>query len=405
MRHRQELPMNPNIAQLHRVAAQGRRRIIGLMSGTSLDGLDVALCDIEGAGPTTRLTLEAFRTVPYDDRLRADVRRLFAQEQVDLRFLARFNGTLARLQSGMILDCLAQWGVSPADVDLIASHGQTVMHAPAAPGSTGAPATLQIGDGDHMAVLTGITTVSDFRQKHVAAGGEGAPLAVYGDALLFQSPAEPRILLNMGGIANFTALPQPGSGLPVVVTDTGPGNTLLDALARVHLPNLGYDRDARLGRAGQMLPALLAALKDHPFFAAPLPKTTGPELFNLDYVTAAQARSGTCNAGPADLMATLTRFSAETIADEVLRHPLGKTAPLFISGGGVHNPLLMGLLGDLLVRPIARTDSLGIPADAKEAVLFAVLANEAIAGDPSALAEALQPGTPTVALGKISFAT
>lgn len=397
--------MNPSIRELHCMAGRDRRCIVGLMSGTSLDGLDVALCEIEGAGVATALALTAFDTVPYDAAFRDDIRRVFARQCVDLRYLARLNRSVAERHGDIILDCLARWRVSPGEVDLIASHGQTVIHAPVgdASGSDSA-ATLQIGDGDHLAVRTGIPTLSDFRQKHIAAGGEGAPLAVYGDALLFRSADEPRILLNLGGIANFTALLRGGAPDQIFVTDTGPGNTMLDALARIHLPELGYDRDAELAGAGTSDPRLLAALKDHPFLRSEGPKTTGPELFNLRYLADAQRRAETVGLSPADLMATLVRFSAETIADAVARHPLGADAPLYASGGGVHNPLLMTELAKCLGRPIALTDALGIPADAKEAVLFAVLANEAVAGDPAQSAVPMARGYPAVAMGKFSFA-
>lgn len=358
-----------------------------------------------GAGAQTCLALSAFATVSYEPSFRDDIRRVFARDRVDLRYLARLNRAVAELHGRMVLDCLEQWGVSPREVDRIASHGQTVIHAPLddTPGK-GAAATLQIGDGDHLAVWTGIPTLSDFRQKHIAAGGEGAPLAVYGDALLFRSTEEPRILLNLGGIANFTALPQKGSRDPVFVTDTGPGNTMLYALARIHLPDLGYDRDAHLARAGTTEPRLLAALKDHPFLRMAAPKTTGPELFNLQYLASAQRQAETGEPSPADLMATLVRFSAETIADEVARHPLGADAPLYASGGGVHNPMLMAALAQCIGRPIARTDAIGIPADAKEAVLFAVLANEAVAGNPAQSAAPMARGYPAMAMGKFSFA-
>lgn len=397
--------MNPNIRALHHMAQRDARRIVGLMSGTSLDGLDVAVCDICSSGETTVLELVAFQTSPYDPVFREEIRRVFARPQVDLAYLTHLNRAVAERHAAIVLDCLSNWQMPISTIDLIASHGQTVMHAPAnvAPLLSGA-ATLQIGDGDHLAVRTGIPTISDFRQKHIAAGGEGAPLAVYGDALLFRSATEPRILLNLGGIANFSALPPLGSSSPVFVTDTGPGNTMLDALARIHRPELGYDRDAELARAGSSEPRLLAALKDDPFFRLPAPKTTGPELFNLDYLAAAQQRAGIDSISPADAMATLVWFSAETIAAEVIRHPLGTDAALYASGGGVHNPLLMDTLRQRLGRPVGLTDAIGIPADAKEAVLFAVLANEAVAGNPGKSMTAMTGDYPAIAMGKLSFA-
>ncbi|OGX90907.1 anhydro-N-acetylmuramic acid kinase [Hymenobacter coccineus] len=402
--------MNAAIARLCQLAQQPSRRIVGLMSGTSLDGLDVALCRLTGHGAATQLALEQFATVPYTDDVRRHIRQVFAREQVSLEYLTLLNPWLGRLHADMVLGCLRTWQVSPADVDLVASHGQTVYHAPAhqhqQPDFTGLNATLQLGDGDHVAQGTGIITVSDFRQKHLAAGGEGAPLATYGDYLLLSSPAEARLLLNLGGIANFTYLPRAGADASAAFsTDTGPGNTLLDATIRAHRPELQYDEDGRLALAGRVHPGLLGVLLDHPFFAAALPKTTGPELFGPAYLAAAQAQSGTAALGLEDLLATLVELSAAGVARSV-RQVFGPGGPLpavYTSGGGAHNPALLGALRRHLPgATFASTDALGVPPDAKEAILFAVLANEAVAGQPVALGAGRQR-VPAVTMGKISW--
>ena len=392
------------------MAQQPSRRIIGLMSGTSLDGLDVAPCRLAGHGPATQLTLEHFATVPYDDDTRRRIRQVFAREQVSLEYLALLNPWLARLHARLVLACLREWQVPPAEVDLLASHGQTIYHAPhhqhQQPDFAGQSATLQLGDGDHLAVETGIITLSDFRQKHVAAGGEGAPLAAYGDFLLLSSPHEPRLLLNLGGIANFTYLPPAGTDASAVFsTDTGPGNTLLDALVRRYRPSMQYDEGGRLALAGQPHQGLLAALLAHPFFAAPLTKTTGPELFGPAYLAAAQADSDTERLRLEDLLATLVELSAQGVARAVRQAFAAGTPvpPLYLSGGGAHNPALVAALQRQL--PGARlgtTAALGVPPDAKEAILFAVLANEAVAGQPVALGAGRQR-VPAVRLGKVSW--
>ena len=396
--------MNPQIRHLFTIAQKTERRIIGLMSGTSLDGLDVALCRISGNGPDTKVTLEHFATVPYTDDLKADIRRIFAKDQIDFEHLCLLNPYIGRLHGQMILDCLQAWGISPTAIDAVASHGQTVYHAPKSQHQQEKfpNATLQIGDGDHVAAITGIITFSDFRQKHVAHGGEGAPLAVYGDYFMFSDPNENRILLNMGGIANFTYLPADGDAGKVFTTDTGPGNTLLDAYARLFL-NKPYDEDGRLARQGQVNNALLQALKTNHFFEAPFPKTTGPEVFNTEYVRKARERSQTGQLSNADLMATLVRFSAETIVDAVSRVKMvGKTYRVYMSGGGVHNPVLTSMLQALLPDcTFGRTDELGINGDAKEAVLFAVLANECLAGGNTNFGD--REGIPSVTMGKVSF--
>lgn len=401
--------MNSHLARLHRIASQSSRHIIGLMSGTSLDGLDVALCRLTGHGPGTKLELEQFQTVPYNEDTKTRIRQVFAREQVSLEYLTLLNAWLGQLHAKAVLACLRDWQLNPDEVDLIASHGQTIYHAPQHQHQHpdfALNATLQLGDGDHVAVGTGIITLSDFRQKHVAAGGEGAPLAAYGDFLLLSSPTEERLLLNLGGIANFTYLPRAGGDATTAFsTDTGPGNTLLDATVRAHRPSLAYDEDGRLALAGHMHPGLLAALLDHPFFAAPLPKTTGPELFGAAYLAAAQQRSATTELGLEDTLATLAELSAVGVARAVQAAFTTQPAPtaVYASGGGAHNPALMAaLVRHLPTANFASTDALGVPGDAKEAILFAVLANEAVAGQPVAIGAGRQR-VPAVGMGKISF--
>ena len=395
--------MNRNLSKLVRMSGKRTRIIVGLMSGTSMDGLDVALCAVSGAGLKTKIKLLQFVTVPYSPETRSDLAAVFAKRQVDFQQLCLLNPRLARLHAEIILSCLKKWKVPATRVDLIASHGQTVFHAPAfqhpeVPGN----ATLQIGDGDHLAVATGIITISDFRQKHIAKGGEGAPLAVYGDYLLLTHPRENRILLNVGGIGNFTFLPAGRDASKVFVTDTGPGNTLLDQMVRKQMPGMYFDRDSAISRKGTIHGGLLQALKSHSFFQLPLPRTTGPELFNLEYVQAAQQKSGTSDLPFADVMSTLTRFTSETIVDAI-RKVVGKRKfEIYVSGGGRHNPLMVEQIQFLLNGPVVRsTDELGIPGDAKEAMLFAVLANETIAG--KAIPFGKRSGIPGVTMGKISF--
>lgn len=398
--------MNPQLQRLYAIAQQPERRIVGLMSGTSLDGLDVALCRIAGSGGATRVTLEQFTTVPYDDDLKASIRAVFAKQQIDFEHLTLLNEQLGRLHGRWVADCLRTWRISPNDVDLVASHGQTVYHAPQKQhGRPGYPnATLQIGDGDHVAAESGIITLSDFRQRHIAHGGEGAPLAVYGDYFVFSKAGEDRILLNMGGIANFTYLPGSLNAGVVFTTDTGPGNTLLDAYAR-QFTGQPYDADGQMAARGTVSQPLLRALLDHPFFEQPFPKTTGPEVFNRLYVEAAQQRSQTTDLAPDHLMATLTRFSAESIAQAIgqtLRREGSARPHIYLSGGGAHNPVLTQTIARLLSGCIfAKTDALGIPGDAKEAVLFAVLANEALTGGTVSFGN--RPEVPGVSMGKISF--
>ncbi|RYZ18746.1 MAG: anhydro-N-acetylmuramic acid kinase [Chitinophagaceae bacterium] len=290
------------------------------------------------------------------------------------------------------------------DIDLIASHGQTVYHAPySLHGITKfGNGTMQIGDGDHLAMGTGIITVSDFRQKHVAAGGEGAPLAAYGDYLLFSQSQSDVVLLNIGGISNFTFLPKNKSG-KMFSTDIGPGNGLMDRFIQENYPGKRYDDGAALAKQGEVCEPFLKALFQHSFLQQPLPKSTGPELFNAAYITEALERISIPRPSDADIMATLNRFTGLTI-ERALREALGdQPFKLYISGGGTHNPVLM----DYLQRNVKNasfhsTEEKGINPDAKEAVLFAILANEAVAGDFSTIPGGVN-NFPPVSMGKISF--
>ncbi|NOT73778.1 MAG: anhydro-N-acetylmuramic acid kinase [Cyclobacteriaceae bacterium] len=395
--------MNSSISRLSQSARKKSRLIIGLMSGTSMDGLDVALCQLTGHGTSTKLVLKKFETVSYSPEIKDRISEVFAKKQVNFVKLSNLNPWIGRLHGKMVLDCLKKWKISTNKIDAIASHGQTVMHAPAfLHPEDPINSTFQIGDGDHIARTTGIITISDFRQKHIAAGGEGAPLAVYGDYLLMADKKENRILLNIGGIANFTCLPAGKNAKNVFVTDTGPGNTLMDQTVRHYYPDRYYDRNAKYALEGKVNMTLLKELKSDSFFDLPLPKTIGPELFNLDYVRQAQERSNTQALSVFDLLATLTRFTAETVC-ECIQKAIGKQEfVVYVSGGGAHNPLLTGWIKKILnLRSLTSTDSLGIDGDAKEAILFAVLANETLAGkriDFGARAK-----VPSVHLGKISF--
>jgi anhydro-N-acetylmuramic acid kinase len=392
--------LNTNLQRLFTSAQKLEKIGIGLMSGTSLDGLDVALCRFKGNGLNTQFELLQFKTLPYTEEFKNEVRQVFSRKTVDLEKLTLLNAYIGNYHAELVLDCLKAWNVAAQDVDYIASHGQTIYHAPQSlhRQANYPNATLQIGDGDHISVKTGILTISDFRQKHIAAGGQGAPLALYGDVILGSKAGENRILLNIGGIANFTYLPADADTLKVMCTDVGPGNTLIDAACKKYFDK-AYDEDSQIAFSGNVNDALLKALFDNAFFKEALPKTTGPELFNLDYLERAQQTSNTNNLIPADIIATLSAFSAQAIADAILSCSSTKNLKLFVSGGGAHNPFIIQYLQRLLPRVvIANTNELGIQPDAKEAILFALLGNEALCGQPIKIGN-----NPQVLMGKFSF--
>ncbi len=397
--------MNRNIEKLAQIAAKPSRVIIGLMSGTSLDGLDVAMCKMEGSGLQTTLTLQNFATIAYDEDFRQEVRSVFSRETVNLQKVCLLNEWIATIHAKMINECLEQWKINAANVDLIASHGQTIYHAPRSLHGLDkfGNGTLQIGDGDHLAVGTGIITLSDFRQKHLAAGGEGAPLAAYGDYILFSDTSTNVILLNIGGIANFTYLPKNAEAGKMFSSDIGPGNTMMDVFIQEHFPGKLYDEDGRLGKQGIVNEALLEALFQHDFLQQPLPKTTGPELFNASYLSEALNRARVATLSHADVMATLNRFTGMTIAKALNDINGIEGCKIFVSGGGMHNPLLMDYLKQQVkCAGFHSTAEKDINPDAKEAVLFAVLANEAVAGNPSLIPASLK-NFPPVSMGKVSF--
>ena len=397
--------MNTNWKKVFEVVKKSERLIIGLMSGTSLDGLDIALCRISGSGPDTKVEVLEFKTVPYSNEFKADIKAVFSRREADLQLVCLMNEQVALVHAEAILEVIKEWGWEAGDIDAIASHGQTIFHAPASlHGKTEYPnATLQIGDGDHIAVKTGIITISDFRQKHVAAGGEGAPLAVYGDYFLFSKKGENRVMLNIGGIANFTYLPDDNNPLNVFSTDVGPGNTLMDQYVQKHFEGLYFDDEAAIAGTGIVNEKLLAALLRSEFLESGFPKTTGPELFNLQYLESAQIASGTMMLKKEDVMATLCSFSAQVIV-EAIHESFGNKSSIsiYVSGGGLHNPLLMKQLKDgLLNANFYSTADLGVNPDAKEAVLFALLANETLVGEPIDFGG--REGLPSVCMGKISL--
>lgn len=396
--------MNNQIKKLYNISAKNNRLIIGLMSGTSLDGLDIALCRIEGAGFTTKLELIKFETFDYADDFRTYIRKIFAKRQIDQQEFCGINAYVGHVHADLINQALKKWDVSAEEIDLIASHGQTVYHAPqiltkdlSLPNST-----LQIGDADHIAVNTGIITLSDFRQKHIAAGGEGAPLAAYGDYLLFTDTTEHRILLNIGGISNFTFLPNSNSELQAFATDLGPGNTIMNQYVKQHF-DLEMDLDARIASKGNVNQELLAALLSEEFLTLDFPKTTGPELFNLSYLEEKQKSTYTENLTEEDIMATLNAFSAKAITDGILKVSEGlDNVAVYVSGGGLHNPLLMQNIKEGLPKyKVTSIDAIAMNPDAKEACLFAILANETIAGSPDNVRNIKD--SPAICMGKISL--
>jgi anhydro-N-acetylmuramic acid kinase len=361
--------------------AHAEGRFVGLISGTSADGIDAALVRF---GRDGSCELELGRTYRWEPELRARLVELGqggALQSIDE--FGTLDVRVAEAFAGAARQLLAEAEVAAGDVRAIGSHGQTVRHRPAGAAFDGRhPFTLQLGDGNLIAERTGITTVADFRRRDIAAGGHGAPLLPALHAAMLAAPDEDRAVLNLGGIANLTLLPgsAASAGPAVRGFDTGPANALMDAWCERHL-GMPYDADGAFAARGRVDPALLARLLDEPWFALAPPKSTGREQFHLEWL---DARLGGDEA-PADVQATLLELSAATVADALLAHQ-PRTARVLVCGGGVHNPALLGRIAARL--PEAAVESTarhGLDPDFVEAMGFAWLARQTLGGRPGNL--------------------
>ena len=363
--------MNKRFKQIYELSGKPIRRVIGLMSGTSLDGLDIAYCHCSEQG----LEVKEYLTVPYDEKIRSLLVSVQSKEQVPLGSLCILNTKLAHSYAAFIRMALQKWNLGHEDVDFIGSHGQTVFHFP----TKERTATLQIVDGDQLAVASGLPVVSDFRQKHTAVGGEGAPLVSLMDEALFRDANIARMLLNLGGIANLSWLPSINSGFEVVSSDTGPANTLINEAMTLYFGK-EYDKDGEVARQGQVDNEFVKALLCDDFFKKKFPKSTGQEMFNLGYIHH-QMQSLGVNLQPKDLVATLTQFTVESVALAMKKISNNVSFELYVSGGGLYNTMIMeGIRAYFPNSPQRNFDELGIPSDAKEAALIAFLADGMIVG-------------------------
>jgi anhydro-N-acetylmuramic acid kinase len=380
------------------------------MSGTSVDGIDVALVRIAPSitENAAHARLENFVTVPFPVTVRAEVLRIAEGTPVSAGEISQLNFRLGQIFGDAALRACRKFRLAPRRLSVIGSHGQTIFHQGRPDRFLGAAvsSTLQIGEPAVIAAITGVTTVGDFRPADMAVGGQGAPLVPFVDYLLYRDARRGRAVLNIGGIANLTVIPKAAAAREVIAFDTGPGNMVIDALVREFSSNRrSYDAEAQMASRGRLLRSLLDALLAEKYFRQPPPKSAGREQYGRAYVGKILAWGRRHRARPEDLVRTATILTALSIADALHRWILPRTpiSQLLISGGGARNPLILAQLSAALAGvKVVPTDSLGLPGDAKEAFIFALLADETLHGRPANLPSATGARRPAI-LGKICY--
>jgi anhydro-N-acetylmuramic acid kinase len=383
--------------------------VLGIMAGTSADGIDVALASISGAPPNLNARLLDHTSVKFPSALRKEILRVAEQHPTTAGALSQLNFRLGELFADAALAACRKFRIPQKKIALIGSHGQTIFHQGKPVSFLGRPtaSTLQIGEASIIAARTGITTIGDFRPADIALGGQGAPLVPYADYLLYRHPKLGRVSLNLGGIANITVLPPAAKAEQVFAFDTGPANMLIDALvSHFTRGRQRFDENAQLASQGRSIPALLNDLLRDPYLKLAPPKSTGREYYGHAYLKKLFTLGRRHRAKPNDLIRAATIFTALSVVDALNRFVLPKTKihQLIVSGGGAHNPLILAQLSAALpgveVLPSSR---LGVPEDAKEAFAFALLAYETFHQRPANLPSATGARGPAI-LGKISYA-
>ncbi len=387
---------------LSRIVAKRSRLVVGLMSGTSVDCIDAALVSITGSGTSTKFTQLAFVSHLYPKGFREHVLKNSLPGTGSVDTISTLNILIAHFFVDAVKAVARKARIPLAKIDVIGSHGQTVHHLPTPRRLFGKSvrSTLQIGDPSTIAKLTGIVTVGDFRTGDMALGGQGAPLVPYFDFLAFRSAKRNRALLNIGGIANITLLAKNCSIRDVLAFDTGPGNMIIDALMK-KLYRKEFDENGAVASKGRILTDVIRFMLTHPYLKQAPPKSTGREVFGKMFVDEILRR--TRGARKQDIIATATEFTALTIYQQYAQflRKRCRLDELIVSGGGAHNGYIMDALRRYFAPArIMTSDELGISSDSKEAVCFAILANETISGNPSNVPGVTGASSPTI-LGKI----
>jgi len=394
-----------------------KRYVVGLMSGTSVDGIDAALVEISGSPQSPKVHLKAFDNTPFPSSVREKIFRLFDPKTADVESIGYMNFLLGELYADASLAIMKKAGLQPEDVYAIGSHGQTIWHAPVYEAPDGVPVhyTVQIGEGSVIALKTGVPTVSDFRTADMAAGGQGAPLVPFTEYLLYRKQEETVLLQNIGGIGNITVIPAGCGPEKVFAFDTGPGNMIIDAAVCAITGgkencDLGGARAAR----GKVCEEMLQYLQQDPYYTKELPKSTGREYFGVQYTDTIRGMQKELAISDDDLIATVTDLTAWSIADAYERYILpalgGKSSPLaakqlVVGGGGSYNQTLMTFLARRMEAfgvQVCTQEAVGGNSDAKEAVAFALLADRCMHGLCGNLPSVTGAKLPVV-MGKISL--
>ncbi|MCC8434975.1 anhydro-N-acetylmuramic acid kinase [Brevibacillus sp. M2.1A] len=395
--------------------AKNEHVLIGLMSGTSLDGIDAALVEIrtDEQGEIENVTLRDFFYMPYSDDLREWVMNLCSVETARVDQLTAVHYGLSEWYAYAVQQLLQKAGVTTAEVDAVCMHGQTIWHVagrtpfPGPQGMTQVRASLQIGELSTLAERTDIPVVGNFRARDLAADGEGAPLVPYADYILFRHPQKGRLLQNIGGIANVTLLPASAAIDQVVAFDTGPGNMIMDQIVQLMTNGqMRYDEGGKLAANGTVSSVLLEKWLKDPYYQIKPPKSTGREVYGRAFAQELFHDANQIGISQTDLLATVTALTATTIANAYMQFvlPTTKVEEVIVSGGGAHNQTLLSMLQRQLPTgmTVMTAQQFGMPDDAKEAVAFAILGHETLMGRPSNV-PSVTGAKRAVPLGNICF--
>lgn len=394
-----------SMKKLKEILEKPELKVIGLMSGTSADGMDAALTEISGSGTRIRVRQKSFVSLPYPDEIRNEILRLAGGTEGGSRDLCLFTFLMGQLGLEACRAVCEKAGISPEKVDLVGSHGQTLFHQPEPVEYAGRQVrgTLQLGEASVIAEGMGCPVVSDFRTRDFAAGGQGAPLVPYAEYLLYRREDEHVGLQNIGGIGNLTLLPAGGRPEDTLAFDTGPGNMVMDQITeRITGGRRRYDAEGRLAASGKWSRELLDWMLSDPWLQMKPPKSTGREAYGAAYTDTLTEKARELGVGDTDLLATATRFTAECIALAVRNFCPVKPARLIIGGGGSRNPTLLRDIREATGLPVMTNEDLGFDSEAKEAVAFAVLASECIRQQCNNMPSVTGAKHPVV-MGKISL--